>query len=59
MEAARLPPPARDSTSLLVQAMALFGSSGAVINSTGALLGADPSQHSALAAPIDQYLVHG
>jgi hypothetical protein len=38
---------------LLVQAMASFGSSGAPVNSSGALLGADPSQQSALAAPID------
>jgi hypothetical protein len=45
-----------DSTSLLVQAMASFGSSGAPVNSSGALLGADPSQQSALAAPIDQHL---
>ena len=43
-------------TSLLVQAMASFGSSGAPVNSSGALLGADPSQQSALAAPIDQHL---
>jgi hypothetical protein len=39
---------------LLVQAMASFGSSGAPVNSSSALLGADPSQQSALAAPIDQ-----
>ena len=38
----------------LVQAMASFGSSGAPVNSSSALLGADPSQQSALAAPIDQ-----
>jgi hypothetical protein len=36
-----------DSTSLLVQAMASFGSSGAPVNSSGALLG-DPSQQSPL-----------
>jgi hypothetical protein len=42
-----------DSTSLLVQAMASFGSSSAPLNSSGALLGVDPSQQSALAAPID------
>jgi hypothetical protein len=36
--------------------MASFGSSGAPVNSSGALLGADPSQQSALAAPIDQHL---
>src|SRR5262245_65091521 len=40
--------------SLLVQAMASFGSSGAPVNSSGALLGANPSQQSTLAAPIDQ-----
>ena len=45
-----------DSTSLLVQAMASFGSSGAPVNSSGALPGVDPSQQSALAAPIDQHL---
>jgi hypothetical protein len=42
------------NSSLLVQAMASFGSSGAPVNSSGA--GVDPSQQSALAAPIDQHL---
>jgi hypothetical protein len=46
------------SSSLLVQAMASFGSNGAVANSNSALLGPDPSQQSALAAPIDGHLAH-
>jgi type V secretory pathway adhesin AidA len=47
-----------DSTSLLVQAMASFGSSGTIANSNSALLGPDPSQQSALATPIDGHLAH-
>jgi hypothetical protein len=46
------------TTSLLVQAMASFGTNGAVANSNSALLGPDPSQQSALAAPIDGHLAH-
>jgi hypothetical protein len=51
---ASLPATSPDSTPLLVQSMASFGSSGAVANSTGALAGIDPSQQSALAATIEQ-----
>jgi hypothetical protein len=46
------------SSSLLVQAMASFGASGALSSSNSAFLGADPSQPSALAAPIDGHLAH-
>jgi hypothetical protein len=48
-----------DSTSLLVQAMASFGTNGLLYNSSGAPLGTDPSQQSPLAAPVDQHLAHG
>jgi hypothetical protein len=47
-----------DPNSLLVQAMASFGPSGALVNSSGALLGTDPSQQSTLSAPINQHLAH-
>jgi hypothetical protein len=46
------------SIGLLVQAMASFGPSGTLVNSSGALLGTDPSQQSTLSAPIDQHLAH-
>jgi probable HAF family extracellular repeat protein len=47
------------STSRLVQAMASFGSTGSLVNSSGLPSGTDPSQQqSALAAPIDQHLAH-
>jgi hypothetical protein len=35
--------------------MSSFGSNGAIVNSNGALLCTDPSQESALAAPIEQH----
>jgi hypothetical protein len=38
--------------------MASFGAGGAVASSSSALLGPDPSQQSALAAPIDGHLSH-
>jgi hypothetical protein len=46
-----------DSTSLLVQAMASFGSSSAVVDSNSAPIGIDATQQSELAAPFDQTLV--
>jgi hypothetical protein len=53
------PPASSASDALLVQSMASFGSSGAVVSSAGALLGTDPSQQqSGLAAPIDQHFAH-
>jgi hypothetical protein len=46
------------SSSLLVQAMASFGSNGAVANANSALIGPDPSPQSALAAPINGHPAH-
>jgi hypothetical protein len=46
------------STSLLVQSMASFGSSGAAADSTGAPLGSDPSQQPTLAATIERHPTH-
>jgi hypothetical protein len=38
--------------------MASFGTGGPLAGLSGAFLGADPSQQSALASPIDQQLAH-
>jgi hypothetical protein len=53
---ANLLSPSSDSTSLLVQAMASFGVSDAVDNSTGAFVAAGLMQQSEIAAPIDPQL---
>jgi hypothetical protein len=53
-----LPPTSTASTSLLVQAMASFGSTEAVDNSPGALVGAAPSQLAEITAPVDQHPAH-
>jgi hypothetical protein len=54
---ASLPSASADSTSLLVQAMASFGSSDVIVNSTSALIGAGSVQQSEIAAP-EQHLAH-
>jgi len=56
---ATLPSPLSASTSLLVQAMASFGTSNAVDNSRGAVLPAGVAQLSDIVAPIDQRVTHG
>jgi hypothetical protein len=55
---ASLPSLSSGSTSLLVQAMASFGTSGATLNSALAFLGGDPSQQTPLAASLDRHLAH-
>jgi hypothetical protein len=47
-----------NTTSLLVQAMVSFGSSGALVDSGGAALGTDLSHQSAIAPTIDQHPAH-
>ena len=54
---ATLPSPLSASTSLLVQAMASFGTSNAVDNSTGAVLPAGVAQVSDIVAPIGLILL--
>jgi hypothetical protein len=50
--------PSPDSTALLAQAMASFGSSAAGANSSDSIFAAELSQQSTLAAPLDPHLAH-
>ena len=55
---ASLPTTSEDSTSLLVQSMASFGASAALVDSTGALPPTDSSQQPTLATTVEQHLAH-
>jgi hypothetical protein len=55
---ASLSPVSSDSTSLLVQSMASFGASAALVDSTGALPPTDSSQQPTLATTVEQHLAH-
>jgi hypothetical protein len=55
---ANLAPASPDSTSLLVQAMASFGTNEVIANATSALIGAGPVQQAEIATPIDPRSAH-